>query len=144
MTSNSIIENKFNFRYLIENDYKILSDYWKWHRFPVPPRDFLPDNFNNGLMVTYNNENLCSGFLYATSSSSLYWLEFVVSNPEIKDKKIRKEGLRLLINKLIEMASLVNCKYIYTSLMNENLKKTYLDCGFTYGSKKVDEMVFKF
>jgi hypothetical protein len=130
----------FNVRYLTEIDYDILCGWWKWHRFPAPPKDFLPENGLGGFMVTFDEINVVSGFIYFTNSK-ICWSEFIVSNNEFKDKEKRKEAIKILINEINTIAKEKGCKYIYTVVKNQNLKKTYQEMGFMDGSVKVDEMV---
>lgn len=135
------MSKKFQVRNTTDKDYSELVDWWKWHRFPAPPFDILPDNKSNGLMVSYKGKNLCAGFVYSTSSSSLYWIEWIVSTPHIKDKEVRKEGLKFLVNGLSYMAQQMGAKVIYTSLINPKLIETYSECGFVQGSKNATEMI---
>lgn len=135
------MEENFKVRNLIETDYIELLDWWKWHRFPAPSRELLPDDISTGVMVSKNGENICAGFVYATSSSNLYWIEWIVSTYKVRDKQIRKEAIRILIDTLSGLVSEVNGKYIYTSLKNQNLVQSYLDCGFIKGSEGTIEMM---
>jgi len=131
----------FSIRNLQEEDYDTLLGWWKYHRFKAPPRFILPDNIADGLMVSHNGIELCSGFLYSTSSSSLFHVEWIVSTPEIKDRTIRKEGLEYLINGIIYVANKKGAKVIYTSLVNPHLIERYKNCGFLEGSTGSTEMV---
>ena len=135
------MDTKFNYRNTTEEDYEIMKDWWKWHRFKAPQRHILPDNFSDGLMISHEGENLCSGFIYRTSSSSLFWIEWIVSTYKVRDKELRAESLRFLISGLMYMAKQSGAKVIYTSLINPHLKQAYLDCGFVVGSKSADELV---
>lgn len=136
------METIFEVRNTREEDYGTICDWWKWWRFPVWPRYALPDNLSDGIMVSRDGVNICCGFVYRTSSSSLFWMEFVVSNFEVKDRELRKEALELLINGLKYMAGSMGARVVYTSLTNKNLKKTYLDCGFLQGSTGCDELIY--
>lgn len=124
-------------RYTAIEDYPELCTWWKFWRFPAPTIDMLPNNLKDGVMIYFNNQNACSGFLYRTPSS-FCWFEFVISNPEIKDRKVRREALSLLINTITELAKELGFKTVYSSLNNQNLINTYLDCGFTKGSNAVE------
>jgi len=120
-------------RFTTPEDYPELVTWWKWFRFPAPAPDMLPNNLKDGIMISINGENICAGFIYRTPSS-FAWLEFIVSNPAIKDKSIRKESLELLINTITEMAKKLGFKLIFTSVKNENLINKYTDCGYVKGS----------
>ena len=130
----------FTTRRLTETDYPILCDYWKFWRFPPPTRDMLPSDIGDSVAVIFNNQIACAGFLYATTSK-IYWMEFIVSNPNIKDRKVRKEALGLLIRGISYMAEQSEAKTIYSSLKNDSLISHYLDCGFIKGSSNCQEMI---
>jgi len=130
---------EFNVRYLNENDYDLLCQWWKAWRWTAPPRDFLPENGMGGLMVEKKGIPVVAGFVYFTNSA-IAWSEFIVSNFEYKDKD-RKEAIKILIFELSELAKRKGSKYIYTVVKNQNLKKTYEEMGYSNGSQKVDEMV---
>jgi len=129
---------EFNVRYLNENDYDMLCDWWKAWRWTAPPRDFLPENGMGGLIVEKNGIPVVAGFVYFTNSA-IAWSEFIVSNFEYKDKD-RKEAIKILIFELSELAKRKGSKYIYTVVKNQSLKNTYEEMGYSNGSQKVDEM----
>lgn len=117
--------------------YPELVSWWKWHRFPAPSIDMLPNSLKDGIVISKNGVNICAGFLYRTPSS-FCWLEYIVSNPEVKDKKLRAESLELLINSIIQLAQKMGFKLIFTSVKNENLIKKYVTCGFVIGTKTTE------
>jgi len=139
------MDAQLTIRNLKESDYTdTLLDWWKWHRFPAPPRFILPDNISDGLMVEYNGKPLCAGFLYSTSSKYLFHVEWVVSTYKIKDKDIRKKGIHLLINGLSYVAREQGARAIYTSLVRKNLIDRYKECGWVEGSRNATEMIKAF
>jgi hypothetical protein len=129
----------FSVRFLKEDDYEVLCQWWKAWRWTAPPRDFLPENGMGGLMVEKSGIPIVAGFVYFTNSA-VAWSEFIISNFDYKDKD-RKEAIKILIIELAELAKRNGSKYIYTVVKNQNLKKAYQEIGFTDGSVKVDEMV---
>lgn len=105
-----------NSRWITTEDYDTLVEWWKFWRFCPPTREVLPDNGLSGIVVTDDDDKpICAGFIYYTNSP-IAWIEFIVSNPEVKDKKIRHESLVFLINELSGIALLNNRKVIYSSL----------------------------
>lgn len=129
----------FSVRFLKEDDYEVLCEWWKAFRFPAPPRDFLPENGTGGIMVQKDGVNIVAGFVYFTNSA-IAWSEFIISNFDYKDKD-RKEAIKILIYELNELSKSKGSKYIYTVVKNQNLKKIYQEMGYSNGSVKVDEMV---
>ena len=83
-------------RDLNEKDYDILTGWWKWWRWSIPEKDFLPGNATSGLMIEKNNIPIVAGFIY-TSNSSLCYLDWIISNPKYREKD-RKQAIELLIS----------------------------------------------
>jgi len=138
------MENKFDVRNTEEADYVELVDWWKWHKFTPPVRIMLPDDFSSGLMVSKDGENICAGFIYTTSASKLFKVEFIVSTYKVKDRQIRDEALKFLITGLIYMCKQMGAKLIYTNIWEgkKNLIESLNECGFLYGSKNCQEMIY--
>lgn len=129
-------------RLLNEGDYDVLSTWWKDWRWAPPARDFLPENGKGGVMVYKDEVEICAGFIYFTNSKTAI-IEFIISNFQYKEKD-RKEAIELVINALTELAMEVNgCKYIYTSLKNQNLINSFSACGYQVGSTGCIEMIKK-
>jgi len=120
-------------RYFTEEDYPMLLEWWKFWRFPAPGLKNLP---KTGVIVN----NTCAGFVYLTNSN-MCWIEFIVSNPEEKDKEVRKNDISECINQLCYIAKEMGYEVAYTSLKNENLQNKYLEEGFVLGSKNCNEYI---
>lgn len=129
------------FRYIEESDYPMLCKWWSDNRFPIPPKDFLPRNGTDGIIVMKDGVPICAGFIYETSSPALAWIEYIVANFDIKDRALRKESLNFLINTLVEICKAMNKKYIFTSVKNKGLIERYSDCGFLNGGNATTEMI---
>lgn len=136
------MENKFDYRNTEESDMPELIDWWKWWKFRDPHRLMLPDNINNGMMVSLNGENICAGFVYSTSASSLFHVEFIVSNYNVKDRIIRSEALDFLILGLKHIAVEMGAKIIYTHIVHPNLVKRFIKLGYLKGSENSTELVY--
>lgn len=130
-----------HWRYLTEEDYDTLTGWWKMNRFPAPPRDFLPNNGLDGIMVVKDGVEICAGFIYETSCNNLAWVEFIVANFEVKDRELRKEALNFLINNITVICKNMGKKYLFTSVKNDGLIERYKECGYIVGSKGTTEMV---
>lgn len=135
------MDNNFEVRNLKEEDYKQLCEWWNFWKFPPPLRHALPDSLSDGLMVSYKGEDLCAGFIYRTSSSSLFWIEWIVSTNKIRDKEVREYGIKYLINGLCYMAEEMGARVIWSSLVNKSLIDKYVDCGFVKSPPTSTEMI---
>tara|TARA_R110002012_G_scaffold16404_4_gene63430 strand:- start:30436 stop:30837 length:402 start_codon:yes stop_codon:yes gene_type:complete len=128
----------FNIKLITDSDYEnILVKWWKDWRWTPPKKDFLPEM---GYMVYYNDEPVCAGYMYITNSNVVL-LEFIISNFEIKDKKIRKESLLMLIQTITSLAAGLGKKYVYSLLKNKPLIDLYTDLGFKKGDTNNQEMI---
>ena len=128
---------KLKLRSLTESDYETLLDWWDFWKFNAVPYDFLP---KTAYMITHNGIDVIAGFIYETNSK-VCWIEFVVSNPNIKDRDLRKRAKIHLISILSELALQKGFRYIYANLKDKHLIKTYLDCGFLKGDSDYQEMI---
>jgi hypothetical protein len=130
-------------RNLIESDYEDLVEYWKWNRFPPPPKEVLPNNAKGGMMVVDEfGNNICGGFFYETNSV-LGWIEFIVASPLIKDRKVRKEGQVFLIKSLCEKARKKGYLAIFASIKVESLIQRYIEAGFSKDDLKSTELIIR-
>lgn len=129
----------FNVRILNDLDYETLCEWWRWHRFPAPPKDYLPENGCGGIMVSKDGENICTGFLFL-NNSKIAWCEYIVSNPNYREND-RKEAIEYLITVLCDVARNKGYKAVFTSLKNENLINRYEAAGFIKSPIKTTEMV---
>lgn len=128
----------FKARQLTEEDYPTLLKWWADNRFPPVAQHALPLNGTGGLMVSIDGKDVCAGFIYDTNSS-LAWLEFIVMDFNLKDRKLRKQAKTYLIENLCKL--LPNKKAIFTSVKNDGLIDSLIDSGFIVGSKNTVEMI---
>lgn len=126
-----------NSRYFESNNYEQLVEWWSFWRFTPPSITNLP---KTGVIVNNDGIDVASGFLYLTNSD-MCWIEFIVSNPNVKDKKVRENCINECINQLCHIAKEMGYRVAYTSLKNENLQKKYLSCGFIEGGKSRNEYI---
>ena len=129
-------------RQLKTEDYNELCEWWKWFRFPAPSLDLLPDRGESGFIVydDETKENVVAGFLY-TTNSYFSMCEFIVSNPQIKDKTVREESINMLIDVISLYAKECGCKLIFTSLKHPSLKNRFVDRGYKIGSTNTTELI---
>jgi hypothetical protein len=133
------MKDKLNFRSLKEEDYKTICGWWKWWRWPVLPKNMLPDNGKSGFMVEKNNTPIVSAFLFITNSKGAK-LEWVISNPKYKEKD-RKQAIELLINNIEQVCKDMGLKYIFSIGRNEHLIKTHEKLGWTVDKKPSYEII---
>ena len=125
---------------LSDNDYdNILCAWWKDWKWTAPKKDFLPDM---GYMVYYNDEPICAGYMYVTNSNVVL-LEWIISNFEFKDRKIRKEALFMLIQTITSLSANLGKKYVYSILKSKSLIELYQELGFGKGGQNGTEMIKK-
>lgn len=129
----------FNIRLLTDEDYQTLTGWWMWFRFPIPPKDYLPEDGKGGIMISKDGIDICAGFLFL-NNSKIAWLEYVVSNPEYREND-RKEAITETIKVLCDIAKQRGYKAVFTSLKNENIINRYEEAGFTKSNHKTTEMV---
>jgi hypothetical protein len=108
-----------------DKHYDIICSWWSKHDWPIVPINALP---KTGLIVSDDGMYTCSGFLYATDSS-LCWLEWIVSNPDVEYNK-RDMSMYLLINGLVEISKKNKFSHIFTSASHSGLIERYKNCGF--------------
>ena len=129
----------FKARLLTDADYSNLLEWWKFWRFPAPPKDCLPEQGKCGLMIQKDRMDICAGFIYFTNSK-IAWIEFIVSNPNYKEKD-RKLALNVLIEELSVICKKKGYDVIFSSLKNENLINRFSESGFVKGSTGTTEMI---
>ena len=135
---------KFTVRNLEEKDYEILSEWWLfWWKTKVP-RKMLPDNLSDGVMIEYNGIPVSAGFIYATSSRYLYWMEFIISSPTFRDKKLRKEALDFNIKVLIDIAKRGGALTIFSSIHHKGLISKCVENGFIETDKGMTNLIYNF
>lgn len=131
----------FEGRQTTQEDYDTLVEWWNYYKFPPPALEFLPDEGTCGLMVMDQDGNeICAGFLYETNSK-VCWMELIVANPEVKDKKVRKDALEYLIDNLAYLAQDWGYGWIFTSVSHPSLTERYKECGFKVGTTGTTEMI---
>lgn len=130
----------FKTRRLNEEDYNTLCNWWKWWRFPAPKQKMLPENGTCGIMISKDEIDICAGFIYFTNSS-IAWVEFIVSNPDYREKD-RTDAIRFLLESLSGIIKQKGFEVIYSSVKNENLIRSYLDAGYIKGSTNATELIY--
>ena len=133
------MEGELKFRPLREGDYETICKWWEWWRWPVIPREMLPDKGKSGFIVEKNNIPIVSAFLFITNSKGAK-LEWVVSNPKYKEKD-RKEAIELLINNIEYFCKNMGLKYIFSIGRNKHLIKIHEELGYSVDKKPSHEII---
>ena len=132
---------KLNARKLIDTDYNVLVDWWKWWRWPSIPQNFLPDNGTGGIMIQKENIPIVAGFIYYTNSDAVF-VEWIISNPKYKDND-RKEAIEMLLNTIEAICKEQGKKYMFSIGRNQNLINTHKKLGWGVDTKPSYEIAKK-
>lgn len=132
---------KLNARKLIDTDYNVLVDWWKWWRWPSIPKNFLPDNGTGGIMIQKENIPIVAGFIYYTNSDAVF-VEWIISNPKYKDND-RKEAIEMLLNTIEAICKEQGKKYMFSIGRNQSLINTHKKLGWDVDNKPSYEIAKK-
>jgi hypothetical protein len=132
---------EFNIVELNPSDYDdILVNWWNDWGWTPPPKDFLPKKGEGGLIVYHKEKPVCAGFMYITNSS-VSWVDWIISDKKIKNKKLRREAVKFLVAVLTNICQDNGSKYIYALLRHKGLSKTYEELGYNKGDSYTHEMI---
>tara|TARA_Y100000114_G_C11758832_1_gene328380 strand:- start:2465 stop:2872 length:408 start_codon:yes stop_codon:yes gene_type:complete len=133
---------EFNINELNPSDYdEVLVNWWKEWGWTPPPKEFLPEDGQGGIMVLYKDKPVCAGFVYFTNSK-VSWVEWIISDKNV-DKKLRHDAVKHLIGLLTSICQEQGSKFVYAILKNDNLMKTYEEWGYVQGDVNCNEMIKK-
>jgi len=127
---------KFNVKRLEESDYETLCKWWKWWRWSPPPLTFLPET---GFMVLKEENKIAACYVYLTNSKAAL-IEWVVSNPEYKEKD-RKEALATLIMVVEEVLRQQDIKHVMTMSRHPSLLKIHKELGWVIDPTPSHEII---
>lgn len=117
---------KMEFRIFEDEDYPIVTAWWKAHGFPPVPFAILP---KLGAIVSNEKQDICAGWLYMDNSVGVCWLEWSVTNPECSGfDSIR--GIKALNKFIEERASEMGYGVMMTTCRQESLCRLHEKCGF--------------
>jgi hypothetical protein len=132
---------KLNARKLIDTDYNVLVDWWKWWRWPSIPQNFLPDNGTSGIMIQKENTPIVAGFIYYTNSDAVF-VEWIVSNPKYKEHD-RKDAIEMLLKTIETICKEQGKKYMFSIGRNQSLINTHKKLGWDVDNKSSYEIAKK-
>jgi len=133
---------EFKIRKLTENDYFLLVSWWKKWKWPVLPKEFLPNNGTGGYMVEKNSIPIVAGFTYLTSNSKVAWLEWIISNPNYKEKD-RDEAIETLIITSEQVCKKLGYNFMFSIGRNQNLINKHKKLGWSVDNTRSHELVKK-
>jgi hypothetical protein len=119
---------KLNIRRITEKDWDILPSWWNKWKWTTPNRDSLPDNGLGGFIVEKEDVPIIAGFVYTTNSKGA-WLEWIISNPEYREKD-RQLALELLIQGAENVLKNQGFKYLLFIGRHKNLINTFEKFGW--------------
>jgi hypothetical protein len=129
----------FEVRSLEESDWDTLVGWWKWWRWAIMPKDFLPENGTGGIMVVKDGVCVVAGFLYTTNAKVVI-LDFIVSNPSYKNKN-RKTAVEVLIKEAEVRAKRLKCKHIFSISKSTHLIDAHKELGWIVDNKPSYEII---
>ena len=129
---------EFSIRKLNPSDYEdVLKGWWKdWGWKEAPQKNFLPENGEGGLMVMLEDKPVCAGFIYFGSNADVAWVEWIISDRNIKEN--RNEALNYLLETLIAYCKESGVEYVFSNNNNQNLINKFLNLGFIKGSQTTE------
>lgn len=133
--------NQLTFRPLQDQDYETICSWWKWWRWTCPERKNLPNNGTGGFMVQKDNTPIVCGFVYI-SNSNLTWLEFIVSNPDYKQKD-RKDAIKMLITECEKFCANIGKEIMFSIGRNKHLIDIHKELGWSVDEKASYEIIKK-
>ena len=92
-----------------ETNYKELCNWWKSWGLPIHPKEALSEN---GIIISKDGINICSGFIYSTDSYICFF-EFAIMNKNTT-KKQREGALEKLGDTLLSTAKDMGFKLAMT------------------------------
>lgn len=110
-------------------NYNILVSWYDGWQLPRTPYHYIPKN-------AYLVDNICAGFVFQMDATPMWYIEGIISNPEIKDKDLKRKALNVLINTLLDVVKKNDGELIISSTPRETLKSTFFLSGFNVASEK--------
>ena len=132
---------ELNIRKLEENDYEnILVNWWNDYAWTPPFKNFLPDNGTGGFIVYSKDIPICAGFIYKTNSK-VAWVDWIISDKNYKDKKIKAEALKYLITTMSNICKELGYIYAYALIKHKGLTKLYEKLGYIKADQYTQELI---
>lgn len=93
---------------------------------------------SKGVIIKYKDKYICAGWVYCTDS--LYGIiNWLVTNNEKNQGKIKKEALKLLLKKLEEIGVTLGIQLIYIPMETNSIKKILEKESYIRTSNNISE-----
>ena len=127
-------------RRLQHDDYDTIVEWWKsWPDWTPLARNLLPENGTGGIIIERDGTPIVAGFLYSTNSK-IAWMEWIVSNPNERNKS---EAIELLISSLEEWGVEGGLEVVLSIGRSKSLIDKYKKLGYTVDSNPSYEIIKK-
>lgn len=124
-----------NIRLYKEEDYEMISSWWKTANELAPPKEMMIED--SAFILEINNKPVISIMLLLTNSP-LAWLTSFVKDPEFIDSK---EASKAIVNYAENFAKDKGYKTILMFSYTDKLKKRYQDLGYIKSADNVSSFV---
>ena len=114
---------EFQTRKIKEKDYDLLVSWWKDWGWDAVPKDMLPSNGDDGIMLEKDGEPIIAGFVYF-GYDSIAWLDYIVADKNAS-RITRAKSLIYLLEVVEELVKKAGKKYIITVTDNKSLMSTF-------------------
>lgn len=105
-------------------NYATLVEWYLGWNLPITPYSYIP---KTSVIV----EDVCAGFLYRMGETPMFWMEGIITNPKIKDKELKAQGISAVVEILESFAKLEGCELLMTSTPRETLTQKLLKMGYS-------------
>ena len=136
------MKKEYNIRPVIVEDYATLIKWWEsYDHIEVPESHMLPNGGLGGFVVEREGRLLAAGFLYFTNSTAVL-LEWIISNPEYKNKD-RTKAIETLIESAEIFCKKNNKKYMFSISKNKSLTEIHKKLNWFVDEKPSYEITKK-
>lgn len=114
---------EFQARKIEEKDYDLLVSWWKEWGWDAVPKDMLPSNGDDGIMLEKDGKPIIAGFVYF-GYDNIAWLDYIVADKNAK-RITRAKSLMTFLEIVEEVVKKAGKKYIITVTENKSLISSF-------------------
>ena len=116
-------------RRLQHDDYDTIVEWWKsWPDWQPLARNLLPENGTGGIIIERDGTPIVAGFLYGSHNCKIAWMEWIIGNP---NEKNRSEAVELLISSLEDWAKEGGYELVLSIGRSKSLIDKHKKLGYT-------------